>query len=62
MAYFFSKLVPLLAQACSTCTLSDASTPYYLKFILFMTSLPVLFVGGVALYLKRKGSSHAADE
>lgn len=71
MVYFFSKLVPVLAHACATCSFSDASTPYYLKFIAFMTSLPLLFVGGVVLYLKnakRRDETatevlgHAADE
>lgn len=62
MVYFFSKLIPEVAQACATCAFSDASTPYYLKFILFMTSLPVLFIGGIVFYLKRKGGSRAADE
>lgn len=62
MAPLFSSLFPALAHACATCGFSDPSTPYYLKMILFMTSLPVLFVGGVVWYLKRKGSGHVADE
>ena len=62
MAPLFSSLFPAVAHACATCGFSDPSTPYYLLMILFMTSLPVLFVGGVVLYLKRKGRANAADE
>ena len=62
MVNFFSKLIPEMAYACATCGFNDPSTPYYLKMILFMTSLPVLFVSGVAIYLKRKGKNHEVDE
>ena len=62
MWLLFPKLIATPAFGCATCAFADASTPYYLKMILFMTSLPVLFVGGVVLYLKRKGGGHAADE
>ena len=58
----FSKLIPAIAYACATCGFVDPSTNYYLKMILFMTSLPLLFVGGVVLYLKKKGDRYAADE
>jgi hypothetical protein len=59
---FFSKLIPVTAHACATCGFADPSTPYYLKMIFFMTSLPVLFVTGVVLFLRRKRRTHAADE
>ena len=58
----FSKLIPVMAHACATCGFVDPSTPFYLKMIVFMTSLPLLFVGGVVFYLKRKGDRNAADE
>jgi hypothetical protein len=61
-AYACAMFFPCAAYACATCGFEDPSTPYYLKMILFMTSIPVLFVAGVVLYLRRKGSKHAGDE
>jgi hypothetical protein len=58
----FSELFPRMAYACASCGFTDSSTPYYLKMIFFMTSLPVLFVSGVVYYLYGKRKSHAPDE
>ncbi len=42
------------AHACATCSFNDESNNYFLVMIVFMTSLPVVFIGAVVYYLKKQ--------
>jgi len=69
MLKYFSKLILLfvvsslvfapLVHACASCGFNDDSSPYFLIFVVIMTSLPVLFIGSVVLYLKKHSEKTA---
>lgn len=65
LKFIFSALFILFserfAQACATCGFIDDTNAYFLRMIIFMTSVPVIFVGGVLLYIRKhqeKNDSH----
>jgi hypothetical protein len=47
-------VTPVHAHACASCGFNDDSSPFFLLMIVFMTSLPVIFVGSVVYYLKKQ--------
>lgn len=48
--------------ACSTCGFADNSTPYFFKMVMFMTALPVAFLGFGVFYLRKKGAEKNARD
>lgn len=58
MLKFISNFLVTTAHACATCSFNDDSSPYFLALIIFMTSIPVIFVGSVVYYLKKHKEKH----
>ena len=42
------------AHACASCSFNDDTNNYFLVLIIFMTTLPVVFVGSIIYYLKKQ--------
>jgi hypothetical protein len=58
----FLPSLPSLAQACASCSFDDVTNSYYLKMIVLLSVLPLMFIGGVILYIRHHRKFYGRNE
>ncbi len=54
--------MPRLAEACASCSFNDTTNNYYLKMIVLLSVLPLMFIGGVVLYIRHNREPNGRNE
>jgi len=54
--------LPQFALACASCSFNDTTNSYYLKMILLLSVLPLMFIASVVLYIRLHRESNGRNE